>query len=143
MQNEVFMVEKEKYMEDRRKQETSARAKEIQETSRKTKLVYAKIEDLSVQELNEMVCDLSQIEQEINDERHPQQPSYQLEVGGSRDPFLGRLSSSSSLSQIQMPPRRLLWTPIQPSLQLPRSYHGLFHNYHGHSPLFSILPCLH
>ncbi|RLM84539.1 hypothetical protein C2845_PM04G02140 [Panicum miliaceum] len=76
LQNEVFMAEKEKYMEDRRKQETSARAKEIQETSRKAKLVYGKVEDLSVEELNEMVHDLSQIEQEINDGRHPQQPSY-------------------------------------------------------------------
>jgi hypothetical protein len=120
LQNEVFMAEKEKYMEDRRKQETSARAKEIQETSRKAKLVYGKVEDLSVEELNEMVHDLSQIEQEINDGRHPQQPSY-IEVGGSRDPFLGRLSSSSSRSQIQMPPRRLPWTPRQPSLHLPRS----------------------
>ncbi|KAG2639789.1 uncharacterized protein LOC120661392 [Panicum virgatum] len=113
MQNEVFVVEREKYMEDRRKQETSARAKEIQETSRKAKLVYGKVEDLSVQELNEMVCDLSQIKQEINDGCRPQQPSYQLEVG--------QLSSSSSLSQIQMPPRRLPWTPRQPSFHLPRS----------------------
>jgi len=115
MQNEVFMAEREKYMEDRRKQVTSARAKEIQETSRKAKLVYGKVEDLSVQELNEMVRVFSQIEQEINDGCHLQQPSYQLEVGGSRDAFLDQLSSSSSFSQIQVPPRRFPWTPRHPS----------------------------
>ncbi|CAL5091542.1 unnamed protein product [Urochloa decumbens] len=122
LQNEIFKVEKEKFMEDRRVKETIEEAKKIQETSGKAKLVYGKIEDLSVEELNELVHDLSQIHQEINDRLRRQQPSYQLEVGGSRDPFLCRLSSSSSHSQIQMQPRRLPWTPIeQPSLQLPRS----------------------
>ena len=137
MQNEVFVVEREKYMEDRRKQETSARAKEIQETSRKAKLVYGKVEDLSVQELNEMVCDLSQIKQEINDGCRPQQSSYQLEVG--------QLSSSSSLSQIQMPPRRLPWTPRQPSLHLPRSSWSLPQPSRSHSSLLnsSLLPSAH
>ncbi|CAN6196808.1 unnamed protein product [Urochloa humidicola] len=123
LQNELFKVEKEKSMEDSKTKETIARAKVIQETSRKAKLVYGKIEDLSVEELNELVHDLSHIEQEINDRLCPQQSNHQLEVGGSRDySFLGQLSSSTSpSSQIQMPPRRLPWTPIQPSLQLPRS----------------------
>ena len=145
MQNEVFMAEREKYMEDRRKQVTSARAKEIQETSRKAKLVYGKVEDLSVQELNEMVRVFSQIEQEINDGCHPQQPSYQLEVGGSRDAFLGQLSSSSSFSQIQVPPRRLPWTPRHPSLHLPRSSWSLPQPSRSHSSLLnsSLLPSAH
>ncbi|CAL5067190.1 unnamed protein product [Urochloa decumbens] len=122
LQNEIFKVEKEKFMEDKRVKETIEQAKKIQETSGKAKLVYGKIEDLNVEELNELVHDLSQIDQEINDQLHRQQPSYQLEVGGSRDPFLCRLSSSSSHSQIHMRPRRLPWTPIeQPSLQLSRS----------------------
>ncbi|CAN6181152.1 unnamed protein product [Urochloa humidicola] len=122
LQNELFKVEKEKSMEDSKTKETIARAKEIQETSRKAKLVYGKIEDLSVEELNELVHDLSHIEKEVNDRLHPQQPNYQLEVGGSRDSSRKWLSSSPSpSSQIQMPPRRLPWTPIQPSLKLPRS----------------------
>ncbi|RCV09417.1 hypothetical protein SETIT_2G026600v2 [Setaria italica] len=143
LQNEVFKVEKEKFMEDKRTKETIARAKEVQETLGKAKLAYGKIEDLSVEELNELVHDLSQIEQEIDDRLRPQQPSYQLEVGGSRDPFLGRPSSSSSpSSQIQMPPRRLPWTPIQPSLQLPKSSWSLPQSSRSRSSLLnpSMLP---
>jgi hypothetical protein len=143
LQNDVFEVEKEKFMEDKRTKEAIARAKEIQETSRKSKLVYGKIEDRSVEELNQMVHDFSQIEQEISDRLGPQQPSHQLEVGGSRDPFLGNLSfSSSPSSHILMPPRRLPWTPIQPSLQLPRSSWSLPHSSRSQSTLLnpSMLP---
>ncbi|CAN6209265.1 unnamed protein product [Urochloa humidicola] len=122
LQNELFKAEKEKIMEDSRTKETIARAKEIHETSRKAKLVYGKVEDLNVEELHELVHDLSQIEKEIIDRLHQQQPIYQLEAGGTKDSFLGQLSSSPSpSSQIQMPPRRLPWTPTQPYLQLPRS----------------------
>ncbi|CAL5091541.1 unnamed protein product [Urochloa decumbens] len=126
LQNELFKAEKEKFIEDSRTKETIARAKEIQETSRKAKLVYGKVEDLSVEELHELVHDFSQIKKEINDRLRLQQPTYQLEAGGSRDSSLGQLSSSPSpSSQIQMPPRRLPWTPIQPYLHLPRSSRSL------------------
>ncbi|CAL5067188.1 unnamed protein product [Urochloa decumbens] len=126
LQNELFKAEKEKFIEDSRTKETIARAKEIQETSRKSKLVYGKVEDLSVEELHELVHDFSQIEKEINDRLRLQQPTNQLEAGGSKDSSSGQLSSSRSpSSQIQMPPRRLPWTPIQPYLQLPRSSRSL------------------
>ncbi|KAF8714033.1 hypothetical protein HU200_028025 [Digitaria exilis] len=120
LQNALFRVEKDKFMEDRRNKVTVARAKEIQETSRKAKLVYGKVDDLSVEELNELLHDLTEVDQDIDARLHPQQPSYQLEVGGSSNPLLGRQSSSSTPSQILMPPRRLPWTPIQPSLHHPR-----------------------
>ena len=84
-------------MEDRRTKEALTRFKETQETSRKAKLVYRKVEDLSFEELNKLVDGLTQIKQEINDPLRPQQPSNQLEASGSRDPFLARLSSSSHL----------------------------------------------
>ncbi|CAL5078188.1 unnamed protein product [Urochloa decumbens] len=80
LQNELFKAEKEKFIEDSRTKETIARAKEIQETSRKAKLVYGKVEDLSVEELHELVHDFSQIEKEINDRLRLQQPTYQLEA---------------------------------------------------------------
>ncbi|RLN23773.1 transcription factor RLM1-like [Panicum miliaceum] len=67
LQNELFQLEKDKVMEDKRKKENMLRTKEIQETSRMAKYVYGKVEDLDATELNEMYHELSRIEQEIND----------------------------------------------------------------------------
>jgi hypothetical protein len=63
----LFQVEKAKTMEDKRKDENMARAKEIQETSRFSKFVYGSIEDLDAHDLFEMYRELSRIKQEIND----------------------------------------------------------------------------
>jgi hypothetical protein len=126
LQNELFMVEKEKAMEDKRTKENTARVKELCATSRKAKLVYSKVEDLNVEELSELLLDLSRVQREINDRLPPQQPSNQqpsnqLEVGGSRDPLLQLLSSSTSHSKNLLPPRRLPWTHTQPSLHVAKS----------------------
>ncbi|RLM85442.1 hypothetical protein C2845_PM04G02130 [Panicum miliaceum] len=94
LQNKLFKIEKENFMEDRRTKETTIWAKETQKPQGRLSLSIA-----TVEELNKLVYDLSRIKQEINNDRLcPQQPNYQLEVGGSRDPFLAQLSSSSSPS---------------------------------------------
>jgi len=121
LRNELFMVEKEKAMEDKRTKENTARVKELCAISRKVKLVYSKVEDLNVEELSELLLDLSRVQREINDRLPPQQPSNQLEVGGSRDPLLRLLSSLPSHSKNPLPPRRLPWTHIQPSLHVAKS----------------------
>lgn len=121
LQNELFKVEKEKAMEDKRTKANIARVKELGATSRKAKLVYSKVEDLNFEELSELLLDLSQVQREINDRLPPQQPSNQLEVGGSRDPLLRWLSSSPSHSKNPLPPRRLPWTHIHPSLHVSKS----------------------
>ena len=66
-------------MEDRRTKEALTRFKETQETSRKAKLVYRKVEDLSFEELNKLVDGLTQIKQEINDPLRPQQYKFDLQ----------------------------------------------------------------
>ncbi|CAD6226945.1 unnamed protein product [Miscanthus lutarioriparius] len=66
-------------MEDKRTKENTARVKELCVTSRKAKLVYSKVEDLNVEELSELLLDLSRVQREINDRLPPQQPSNQLE----------------------------------------------------------------
>jgi hypothetical protein len=128
LQNELFMVEKERTMEEKRTKENIARIKELRATSRKAKLVYSKVEDLNVEELSELLHDLSRVKQEINNDQllPPQQPSNQqlsnqLEVGGSKGPLLQWLSSSPSHSKNPLPPRRLPWAHIQPSLHVAKS----------------------
>ncbi|OEL35011.1 hypothetical protein BAE44_0003969 [Dichanthelium oligosanthes] len=67
LQNELFQLEKDMAMEDKRKKENMTRAKEIQETSRMAKYIYGKIEDLDATELHEMDHELSRIKQVVDD----------------------------------------------------------------------------
>ncbi|CAO2183368.1 unnamed protein product [Urochloa humidicola] len=66
-QNEVFQLEKYKSVAEKRKKESTARIKDIQETSRVAKYAYGKDELLDATELYEMLCKLSRVKQVIDD----------------------------------------------------------------------------
>jgi len=95
LENKLVRLGNLKDVQDRRMRVSMARSKEIQETSKIAKLVYGEIDDLSVDELNELLHGLTRINQEIEDQVRA--------------------------SQIQVPPRHLPWTSVQPPLQIPRS----------------------
>ncbi|CAD6226947.1 unnamed protein product [Miscanthus lutarioriparius] len=94
LENKLVRLGNLKDVQDRRMRVSMARSKEIQESSKIAKLVYGEIDDLSVDELNELLHGLTRINQEIEDQVRA--------------------------SQIQVPPRHLPWTSVQP-LQIPRS----------------------
>jgi hypothetical protein len=95
LENKLVRLGNLKDVQDRRMRVSMARSKEIQESSKIAKLVYGEIDDLSVDELNELLHGLTRINQEIEDHLRA--------------------------SQIQVPPRHLPWTSVQPPLQIPRS----------------------
>ncbi|PUZ68347.1 hypothetical protein GQ55_2G019700 [Panicum hallii var. hallii] len=120
LQNELIRLEKLKYVQGRKMSESVACSREIQESSKMAKLIYGNIDDLSVDELDELLRGLSWVDQEIQDRLpHPLKRGHHLKIGGSGDP--SSWHSSSSHSQIQLPPRCLPWTSAQHSLKIPRS----------------------
>ncbi|XP_062187904.1 uncharacterized protein LOC133891202 [Phragmites australis] len=120
MQNDLFKLEKDKVVEDKRRRLSMTRKKEVQETSRLAKLIYGDEKDLDLDEVNDLLHGLSRVQQDINSQLHTLHPGYQLEIDRARDPSL-QLSSSRPHSQIQLSPRRFSCTPLQPSSDLPRS----------------------
>lgn len=67
LQNQLIQVKEMKDVQDVRMSESMARSKEIQENSETAKLIYGDIDDLSVDELNELLGGLSHVSQEIQD----------------------------------------------------------------------------
>ena len=67
LQNELFQLEKDKAMADKKQKENMVRIKEVQETSRTAKYAYGKEEDLDATELYEMYRKLTWVMQEIKD----------------------------------------------------------------------------
>jgi hypothetical protein len=67
LQNELIQVKEMKDVQDVRMSESMARSKEIQENSETAKLIYGDIDDLSVDELNELLGGLSRVSQELQD----------------------------------------------------------------------------
>jgi hypothetical protein len=67
LQKELIQVKEMKDEQDVRMSESMARSKEIQENSETAKLIYGDIDDLSVDELNELLGGLSHVSQEIQD----------------------------------------------------------------------------
>ncbi|KAL6615564.1 hypothetical protein ACP70R_037834 [Stipagrostis hirtigluma subsp. patula] len=119
LQNQVFQLEKEKALEDKRKKESMVQAKEAQESSRMAKLIFTKEEDLDTNELYELLRELSLVQQEIRQRLPPpQHHGNQLGVGGLRDPP-SQQSPRPHIpsSQISPPLGHSPWTPFQPSLQ--------------------------
>lgn len=123
LQNEVFQLEKDKTMEDRRKKESMARSNEkIQEASKVTKCVYGNIEeDLDAAELFDMYRELSRVKQEIND-RLPTllHENTKVEAGGHLgDPSLLQPTwwRRSMVPQVAPPPRYPPWASFQACFQ--------------------------
>ena len=94
LQNELFRLEKLKYVQERKMSESVARSREIQESSKMAKLIYGNIDDLSVDELNELLRVLSRVDQEIQDRLSPLKRGHQLQNDGSEDPSSWHASSS-------------------------------------------------
>ncbi|XP_066391852.1 pheromone receptor transcription factor-like [Miscanthus floridulus] len=120
LQKEIMQLEESKVMREQRAVESLARVKAIQERSRMGKLIYSKVDDLCVDELNELLRGLARIGQEI---RGLLDPPPWVEIGGSsRGPPPLRLFPPPH-SQVQEPPRRLPWvsSQSQPSLSSLRS----------------------
>lgn len=117
LQIELFQLEKAKAMEDKRKYETMARAKKIQETSRFSKFVYGSIEDLDAAELFEMYRELSRIKQEINDRFPTLLHENRVEASGRLQdpPFFQPTWWHSMPSYVAMPPNYSHWAPSQAS----------------------------
>ena len=67
LQNELFQLEKDKAMADKKQKENMVRVKEAQEASRTAKYAYGKEEDLDATELYEMYRKLTWVMQEIKD----------------------------------------------------------------------------
>lgn len=99
LENKLVRLGNLKDVQDRRMRVSMARSREIQESSNIAKLVYGEIDDLSVDELNELLHGLTRINQEIEDQVRA--------------------------SQIQVSPRHLPWTSVQPPLQIPTSSSAL------------------
>jgi hypothetical protein len=118
LQNEMFQLEKDKAMEDKRKKENITWTKEIQETSRMTKYVYGKEDDLDATELYEMYRELSRIKKET-DERFT---TLICDNNVKADDWLrdsSQLQPSwwrSTRPQIT-PPKYSPWAPLQASFQ--------------------------
>ncbi|CAO2165533.1 unnamed protein product [Urochloa humidicola] len=119
LQNELFQLEKDKAMEDKREKENIVWTKEIHDTSRIAKYVYGKEEDLDSTELYEMYRELSRIMQEIKDRLPTILHHNHVEVGGRlRDPSLLQPTWWRSIhSQVMMPMKYFQWTPSQASFQ--------------------------
>jgi hypothetical protein len=64
LQNEVFYLEKDMAVEEKRK-ESKCLVKELQDSSWVAKFVFGKVEDLDVGEVHEMFRELSHLHQEI------------------------------------------------------------------------------
>ncbi|KAJ1287660.1 hypothetical protein BS78_02G028000 [Paspalum vaginatum] len=120
LQNRLFKLEKVKYMEEMKAKENMARRNKILETSRKAKFVYGDLEDLSVDELHEVLHDLSRVQRAIDDHLRnlpPPPPPPPPQQPASYDHHHSHLlhSPSSSLlpsqSQTIRLPRRLPWAP--------------------------------
>ncbi|XP_062179575.1 MADS-box transcription factor rlmA-like [Phragmites australis] len=118
LQNVLFQLEKDRVVEDKRKKDSIARTKEVQESSRMAKYVYGKEEDLDANELYELCRELSRIQEDIRHRLPSLHHGNLLEVGAPRDPELRQPSQQNSLASLSTPPRRSPWTPFQPSLQL-------------------------
>jgi len=120
LQNEVFQLEKDKTMEDKRKKESMARTNEkIQEASKMAKYVYGNIEDLDATELFDMYRELSRVKQEINDRLPTLLHEDKVEAGGRlRDPSLLQPTWWRSMPppQVATPPK-YPWTPFQAYFQ--------------------------
>jgi len=67
LQNELFQLEKDKAVADKKQKENMVRVKEAQEASRTAKYAYGKEEDLDATELYEMYRKLTWVMQEIKD----------------------------------------------------------------------------
>ena len=111
LQDEVYRLEQVKEVEEKRAKESKARLKEVQET-RIGKLLSKDVEDLTVDELKELLQKLARVEEDIavrvNADRR-------LEVSAQQgDPSLP-FSSTPRLPQINMPPRNLPWAPLHAS----------------------------
>ncbi|KAG0538421.1 hypothetical protein BDA96_03G234700 [Sorghum bicolor] len=120
LQNEVFQLEKEKTMEDKRKKESMARTnKNIQEASKMAKYVYGNIEDLDATELFDMYRELSRVKQEINDRLPTLLHDDKVEVGGRlRDPSLLLPTWWRSMPPPQVAtPQKYPWAPFQACFQ--------------------------
>ncbi|XP_066316436.1 transcription factor RLM1-like [Miscanthus floridulus] len=120
LQNEVFQLEKDKTMEDKRKKESMARTNEkIQEASKMAKYVYGNIEDLDATELFDMYRELSRVKQEINDRLPTLLHEDKVEAGDRlRDPSLLQPTWWRSMPppQVATPPK-YPWTPFQAYFQ--------------------------
>ncbi|RCV26184.1 hypothetical protein SETIT_5G225300v2 [Setaria italica] len=118
LQNEMFQLEKDKAMEDKRKKENIAWTKEIQETSRMTKYVYGKEDDLDATELYEMYRELSRIKQETDERLTTLLHDNNVEADGRlRDSSLLQPSWWRSMHPQVTPPKYSPWAPLQASFQ--------------------------
>jgi hypothetical protein len=124
LQNEVFYLEKDLVVEDKRKEESKCLVKELQESSWVAKFVFGKVEDLDVGEVHEMYRELSRLGQEIQLLFRTRHHGGQQDVGGRRDPSLLQPTWWRSLPLQKSLPSALPWTPMQlPTQLLPRSSH--------------------
>ncbi|PUZ55877.1 hypothetical protein GQ55_5G247200 [Panicum hallii var. hallii] len=108
LQNELFQLEKDKAMADKRQKENMVRIKEAQEASSTAKYAYGKEEDLDVTELYEMYRKLTWVMQEIKDCSPALLRDNHVEAGGRlRDPSLlqPKWWCSSLASQFSPPPK--------------------------------------
>ncbi|CAL4975288.1 unnamed protein product [Urochloa decumbens] len=109
LQNELFQLEKDKAMEEKREKENIVWTKKIQDTSRMAKYIYGKEEVLDCTELYEMYRELSRITQEINDRLPTLLHDNQVEADDRlRDPSLLQPSwwrSTPSQASFQQHPR--------------------------------------
>jgi hypothetical protein len=117
LQNEVFQLEKDKAMEDKRRKESLARSsRKVQQASKVARYVYGSVDDLDATELFEMYRELSRVQQEISD-RLPTtllHDASKADAGGGR----GRLRDPSLLrptwwraSAMPLPPLQQAATP--------------------------------
>lgn len=117
LQSKLTQLEEDKAVQEQRATASLARVKEIQERSRMGKLIYSKVDDLCADELNELLCGLARIRQEIQALVPP--PPPRGEISGLRGPPPLGLPSPPPHSQVQWPPRRLPWVSSQSQPSLP------------------------
>ncbi|TVU34542.1 hypothetical protein EJB05_16378, partial [Eragrostis curvula] len=119
LQNELFQLEKDMAVEEKRKKCSITLANELPERSRTGKLVFGKEEDLDEDDIREKYHGLTRVQQEIKNRLLPVvHHGKQQQAGGMRDPLLLQPSWwRRSLPSKMAPPRALPWTPIQPSLK--------------------------
>ncbi|CAL4955795.1 unnamed protein product [Urochloa decumbens] len=119
LQNELFQLEKDKAMEEKREKENIVWTKKIQDTSRMAKYIYGKEEDLDCTELYEMYRELSRITQEINDRLPTLLHDNQVEADDRlRDPSLLQPTWWRPIpSQVVKRMKYFQWTPSQASFQ--------------------------
>ncbi|KAL6842993.1 hypothetical protein ACP4OV_027306 [Aristida adscensionis] len=79
LQNKLLELQK-------RKAVNNDRIQRLQERSSMSMLIYGNMEDLGVDEVRELLIDLSLIQREIEDRKVPLQPFYQLEIDGHTEP---------------------------------------------------------